>query len=162
MYIGEASGKSGVSLCRMMSIQQEIRRCGLRSLIRFLLLTDNIAIFPFLQQVTRGTAATPVVTLESPSQKWIESGRFVMDRADSGSGGNTYREFLVQLVGKERIGQLSEVELTEGAHTVNVLDVDIFSQVWDLLGVKLMSRREKQHGEVIIICPFNYILPLTL
>lgn len=50
----------------------------------------------------------------------------------------TYREFLIQLVGEEGVGQLSEVQLTQGAHTVDVLDVHVFGQVRDLLRVELV------------------------
>lgn len=49
-----------------------------------------------------------------------------------------YRELLVELVGEQWIRQLSEVEFTERANTVDVLDVNIFGQVRDLLRVKLM------------------------
>lgn len=49
-----------------------------------------------------------------------------------------YREFLVELVGEQGVGQLSEVELTQRANTVDVLDVNIFGQVRDLLRVKLV------------------------
>lgn len=52
--------------------------------------------------------------------------------------GFAYREFLVELVGEQGVGQLSEVELTQRANTVDVLDVNIFGQVGDLLRVKLM------------------------
>lgn len=49
-----------------------------------------------------------------------------------------YREFLIELVGQQGVGQLPEVELTQWAHTVDVLDVDIFGQVRDLFRVKLV------------------------
>ena len=52
--------------------------------------------------------------------------------------GFAYREFLIELVGEQGVGQLSEVELTKRANTVDVLDVNIFGQVGDLLRVKLM------------------------
>lgn len=50
----------------------------------------------------------------------------------------TYREFLIELVGEEGVWQLSEVQLTQGAHTVDVLDVHVFGQVGDLLRVELV------------------------
>lgn len=49
-----------------------------------------------------------------------------------------YREFLVELVGQQRVWQLPEVELTQRAHAVDVLDVDIFGQVRDLFRVELV------------------------
>lgn len=50
-----------------------------------------------------------------------------------------YRELLIELVGEEGVGQLSEVQLAQRAHTVDVLDVNIFGQVGDLLRVKLVA-----------------------
>lgn len=56
-----------------------------------------------------------------------------------------YRELLIELVGEQGVGQLSEVELTQRANTVDVLDVNIFGQVGDLLRVKLVpDEREKR------------------
>lgn len=62
-----------------------------------------------------------------------------------------YRELLIELVGEQGVGQLSEVELTQRANTVDVLDVNIFGQVGDLLRVKLVpdereKRKEKERG----------------
>ncbi len=66
-----------------------------------------------------------------------------------------YREFLIELVGEQRVGQLSEVELTQRANTVNVLDVNIFGQVGDLLRVKLVpderERGQRQSQQSVLI-----------
>lgn len=43
-----------------------------------------------------------------------------------------YGESVVELVGEQRVGQLSEVQLAEGAHRVDVLSEDVPAQVWDL------------------------------
>lgn len=60
--------------------------------------------------------------------------------------GFAYREFLIELVGEEGVGQLSEVELTQRTNAVDVLDVNIFGQVGDLLRVKLMPD-EREGGQ---------------
>lgn len=52
-----------------------------------------------------------------------------------------YWESVVELVREQRIGQLSEVQLAEGAHWVDILSEDISGQVWDLFRVKLVSRQ---------------------
>lgn len=51
----------------------------------------------------------------------------------------THSKLVVQLVCEERIGQLSEVELAEGAYTVYVLHVHVFRQVWNILAVEFVS-----------------------
>lgn len=58
-----------------------------------------------------------------------------------------YREFLVELVGQQGVWQLPEVELTQRAHTVDILDVDIFGQVGDLFRVELVPD-ETGRGQV--------------
>lgn len=57
-----------------------------------------------------------------------------------------YREFLIELVGEQGVGQFSEVELTQWTNAVDVLDVNIFGQVGDLLRVKLMSDEKIERG----------------
>lgn len=49
-----------------------------------------------------------------------------------------YREFLIELVGQQGVWQLPEIELTQWAHTVDVLDVNVFGQVRDLFRVELV------------------------
>lgn len=44
-----------------------------------------------------------------------------------------YRELVIKLVGEKRVGQFAEVELAQGAHTVDVLEVHILGQVRNLL-----------------------------
>lgn len=46
---------------------------------------------------------------------------------------NTYREFLIELISQEGVGQLPKVELAEGAHTVDVLEVHFPCQIWTLI-----------------------------
>lgn len=62
-------------------------------------------------------------------------------------GSSSYRESVVELVGEQRVGQLSEVQLAEGAHGVDVLPEDVSGQVWDLLRVKLVPGRMEEEGE---------------
>lgn len=62
-------------------------------------------------------------------------------------GCGSYRESVVELIGEQRVGQLSEVQLAEGAHRVDVLSKDVSGQVWDLLGVKLVPGRVEEEGE---------------
>lgn len=50
-----------------------------------------------------------------------------------------YGEFLVELVGEQGVWQFSEIQLAQRANAVDVLDVNIFGQVRNLLGVKLMA-----------------------
>jgi len=64
---------------------------------------------------------------------------------DGRSGINTYREFLIQLVGEKWVGKLSKVKLAQGAHTVYVLNVNIFCQIWDLFRVKFMPKKKRTH-----------------
>lgn len=67
--------------------------------------------------------------------------------------GFAYREFLIELVGEQGVRQFSEVELTQGANAVDILDVNIFGQVGDLLRVKLMpDEREtgQRHTQLIL------------
>lgn len=54
-----------------------------------------------------------------------------------------YGEFLVELVGEQRVGQLSEVQLAQGAHRVDVLPEDVPRQVRDLLRVKLVPGQQR-------------------
>lgn len=58
-----------------------------------------------------------------------------------------YRELLIELVGQQGVWQLSEVELTQRAHTVDVLDVNVFGQVRDLLRVELVPE-ETGRGQI--------------
>lgn len=51
---------------------------------------------------------------------------------------NTYREFLIKLVGQEGVGQLPKVELAERAHTVDVLEVHFPRQIGTLVWAKLL------------------------
>lgn len=55
-----------------------------------------------------------------------------------------YRELLVELVGQQRVWKFAEVELAKGAHTVDVLDVNILCQVRNLLRVKLVAGNENR------------------
>lgn len=65
-------------------------------------------------------------------------------------GGFAYREFLVELVGEQRVGQLSEVQLAQRADAVDVLDVNIFGQVRYLLRVKLMPDEEDRKNKATV------------
>lgn len=56
----------------------------------------------------------------------------------------TYWELLIELVGQQRVRELTEVQFAEGAHAVDVLDVNILCQVRDLLGVKLVAGNENR------------------
>lgn len=53
--------------------------------------------------------------------------------ANHNENANTHREFLIELVGQEGVGQLPEVELAQGAHTVDVLEVHFPCQIWTLI-----------------------------
>lgn len=56
-----------------------------------------------------------------------------------------YREFLIELVGKQWVGQLPEVEFTQGSHRMNVLNVSVLSEIRNMLGVKLMPAHEESY-----------------
>lgn len=60
-----------------------------------------------------------------------------------------YWESVIELVGEQRVGQLSEVQLAEGAHWVYVLSEDVSAQVWDLFWVKLVPKRRQKEEEDI-------------
>lgn len=51
---------------------------------------------------------------------------------------NTHREFLIELISQEGVGQLPKVELAEWAHTVDVLEVHFPCQIWTLIWAKLL------------------------
>lgn len=48
------------------------------------------------------------------------------------------------MIGQQRVREFTEVQLAEGAHAVNVLDVNILCQVRNLLGVKLVAGNENR------------------
>lgn len=50
---------------------------------------------------------------------------------------DTHSKVIIQLICEQWVGQLSEVCLTEGTDTVNVLQIHLFIQVWRPLTVKL-------------------------
>lgn len=60
----------------------------------------------------------------------------------------SYWESVVELVGEQRVGQLSEVQLAEGAHRVDVLSEDVSGQIWDLFGVKLVPRPQIEEEDI--------------
>lgn len=60
-----------------------------------------------------------------------------------------YWESVVELVGEQRVGQLSEVQLAEGTHWMDILSEDISGEVWDLFRVKLMPSGRKKEEENI-------------
>lgn len=67
-----------------------------------------------------------------------------------------YGEFLVELVGEQGVGQLPEVELAQRADAVDVLDVNIFGQVGDLLRVKLVPDEREGDRERERVNTFTY------
>lgn len=52
------------------------------------------------------------------------------------------------MVGEQRVGQLPEVQLAEGAHRVDILPEDFSGQVWDLFGVKLVPTQQIGEEEI--------------
>lgn len=59
----------------------------------------------------------------------------------------THRKFLIQLVGEQRVWELSEVQLTQGAHGVDVLDVGLFCQVGNMFRVKFMAEKIEERQQ---------------
>lgn len=57
---------------------------------------------------------------------------------------STHRELLVQLVGEQRVWEFSEVQLTERAHRMDVLNIRLFRQVGDMLRIKFMTNRDRR------------------
>ncbi len=63
-----------------------------------------------------------------------------------------YSKLVVELVREQRIGQLSEVEFAQRADAVNILNVHVFRQVWNIFTVKLvpdqdeMQQQNRIHG----------------
>lgn len=56
----------------------------------------------------------------------------------------THRELLIQLVGEQRVWEFSEVQLTEGAHRMDVLNIRFFRQVGDMLRIKFMTNQDRR------------------
>lgn len=59
----------------------------------------------------------------------------------------THRKFLIQLVGEQRVWELSEVQLTQGAHGVDVLDIGLFCQVGNMFRVKFMAEKIEERQQ---------------
>lgn len=60
----------------------------------------------------------------------------------------SYWESVVELVGEQRVGQLSEVQLAEGAHRVDILSEDVSGQIWDLFWVKLVPIQQIEEEDI--------------
>ena len=53
----------------------------------------------------------------------------------------THRKLLIQLVGEQRVWELSEIQLTQGAHGMDVLNIGFFCQVGNMFRVKFMAKK---------------------
>ena len=62
----------------------------------------------------------------------------------------THWKLLVQLVGEQRVWELPKIELTEGTHRMDVLDIRFFCQVGDVFRVKFMASKDSR-GENYLI-----------
>lgn len=51
----------------------------------------------------------------------------------------TYSKLLVQLIGEKGVGELSEVQFTQGGNTVDILHVDSLGEIRNNLTVKFMT-----------------------
>ncbi len=58
-----------------------------------------------------------------------------------------YSKLVVELVREQRIGQLSEVEFAQRADAVNILNVHVFRQVWNIFTVKLVPDQEEMQQQ---------------
>lgn len=56
----------------------------------------------------------------------------------------SHREFLVELISEQRVGQLPEIQLAEWPHTVDVLEVNFPCQVRALVRNKLLSETTRR------------------
>lgn len=59
---------------------------------------------------------------------------------------STHSKLVIEPVGEQGVGQFSEVGLAQGGDTVNVLEVNVFPQVWLPLCLKLLPG-EVQSGQ---------------
>lgn len=59
-----------------------------------------------------------------------------------------HREFLVELISEERVGQLPEVQLAERPHAVDVLEVNFPCQVRALVRNKLLSETKQRQSNL--------------
>lgn len=60
----------------------------------------------------------------------------------------SHREFLVELISEERVGQFPEVQLAEWPHAVDVLEVNFPCQIWALVRNKLLSETIWKHNNM--------------
>ena len=75
---------------------------------------------------------------EKGPQSWGTAAAISQEAQGRGQGKTlpcAYRELVVQLVGEQRVRELPEVHLAEGAHAVNVTD----GQLRNLLRLKFMA-----------------------
>ena len=78
---------------------------------------------------------------EKGPQSWGTAAAISQEAQGRGQGKTlpcAYRELVVQLVGEQRVRELPEVHLAEGAHAVNVTD----GQLWNLLRLKFTPGEE--------------------
>ena len=78
---------------------------------------------------------------EKGPQSWGTAAAISQEAQGRGQGKTlpcAYRELVVQLVGEQRVRELPEVHLAEGAHAVNVTD----GQLRNLLSLKFTSGEE--------------------
>lgn len=62
----------------------------------------------------------------------------------------THRKFLIQLVGEQRVWELSKIQLTEGAHGMDVLNIRFFRQVGDMFRVKFMANKDERNKTILL------------
>lgn len=56
--------------------------------------------------------------------------------------GKAYGKLVIELIGEEWVGKLTEVHFEEGADAVNVLDKQIFRHFWNTIFIKCIPPRE--------------------
>lgn len=61
-----------------------------------------------------------------------------------------YWEFVIELVGEQGVRKLTEIQLAQRPYRMDVLDIGVLGEVWNVFRVKLMPK-EKQKMHVIFI-----------
>lgn len=77
----------------------------------------------------------------------------------------TYWEFVIELVGEQGVRKLTEIELAKGPYWMDVLDICVLSEVWNVFRVKLMPKETGDDADFINLYSFrlysSILAPLT-
>lgn len=69
-----------------------------------------------------------------------------------------YWEFVIELIGEQGVRKLAEIELAQGPYRMDVLDIHVLSEVWNVFRVKLVPKEMKC---MKILCDVSFINKLN-